>query len=372
MKFFSKFCLLLVHCVLITAVNAEQLNGLYEVMVPVESQSTTDLRRATASGLQTVFVRMSGRADAARFDEIQLALSTAQIYLKQYSYKRERKVDEGGEQLILVLEFESEQVDKQLRLAGLPLWSGNRPTTLVWLVVEDGEGRRIAGTESSPEAVAALQQHARRRGLAVDLPLLDLEDNIAISADSLWALNGHEAEQASSRYQPDTLLIGKASLLSNGLWLGAWQFSFEGQRLEFEVEASDIGAFIGLAIDRVAELLAQHYAIAPVSIAQDGVLMRLGGIHNFSDYARAVRYLEGLAAIRYANVVNIEGDEIILQLVAEGQLQQLEQAIARDELLRPRAVNTAVEDAVLLNYQWTKSTGLALPDNEPVNGGNSQ
>ena len=362
MKFFSRLCLLLVCGVFIHAASAEQLNGLYEVVVPVESQSSSDLRKATASGLKIVFVRVSGRTDAAVYEEVQLALGTAQIYLKQYSYKRERNTEDGSEQLKLMLEFEQEQVDKQLRVAGLPLWSGNRPSILVWLVVDDSGGRRIVGEETSPDGVAAIQYHAERRGLPIDLPLLDLEDNIAISADELWSLNSGQAQQASSRYQSDTLLIGKASQLSSGLWLGAWRFSFEGQSVEFEIEARDIESFVGLAIDRVAELLARQYAIAPVSIAQDGILMRLGGIHNFTDYTAAVNYLEGLAAIRHANVVSIEGEEIILRLVAEGQLEQLELAIARDKLLLPAEVDLLAVDAVLLNYLWPGSTGLKSTD----------
>lgn len=358
MKLFSIFCLLLAYCVFMPAASAEQLNGLYEVVVPVESQSNSDLRKATASGLGVVFVRVSGRTDAAVHEEIQLALKNAKVYLKQYSYKRERNTEDGSEQLTLMLEFEQEQVDKQLRVAGLPLWSNNRPSILMWLVVDDSDGRRIVGEESSPEGVAAIVLHAERRGLPVDLPLLDLEDNIAISADKLWSLNSEEVHKASKRYQSDTLLIGKASQLSSGLWLGAWRFSFEGQSIEFEVEARDIDAFVSLAIDRVAELLAKQYAIAPVSIAQDGILMRLGGIRNFSDYAQAVSYLESLAAIRHANVVTIDGEEIILRLVAEGQLEQLELAIARDELLLPAQLDLLAEDGVLLNYLWPDSAGL--------------
>lgn len=357
MKFFSRFCLLLACGVVTNMATAEQLNGLYEVVVPVETQSSGDLRKATASALEILFIRVSGRTDAAVYEEVQLALGTAQIYLKQYSYKRERNTEDGSEQLKLMLEFEPEQVDKQLRVAGLPLWSSNRPSVLMWLVLDDSGGRRIVGEESSPEAVAAIQYHAERRGLPIDLPLLDLEDNVAISADELWSLNSREAQQASGRYQFDTLLIGKASQLSNGLWLGAWRFSFEGQVVEFEIEARDIESFVGLAIDRIAELLARQYAIAPVSIAQDGILMRLGGIHNFTDYTAAVSYLEGLAAIRHANVVNIEGEEIVLRLVAEGQLEQLELAIARDKMLIPAKVDLLAVDAVLLNYLWPGSTG---------------
>ena len=79
MKFFS-ISLLLVYTLFISAVSAEQLSGLYEVAVPVESQSSADLRKATATGLATVFVRMSGRADSTRHPEIKQAVASAQAY----------------------------------------------------------------------------------------------------------------------------------------------------------------------------------------------------------------------------------------------------------------------------------------------------
>jgi hypothetical protein len=354
MKFFP-LSLLLAYSVLCSMVSAEPLNDLYKVVVPVASQSSADLRTASGAGLATVFIRMSGRADTLQSPLIKQAMGNAQSYLQQYSYTRVRDPNDGSEQLNLVLDFEPGQVDAQLRAAGLPMWSANRPSILLWLAFDEGAGRQVVGVQSSPQTVAAIEVHAKRRGLPIHLPLLDLEDNIAVSAQALWSLDLAKAEQASSRYQPDSLLIGKASLLSTGKWLGAWRFSFDGRTVDFETEAADLDAFVGQAIDRVAEQLSGTYAILPVSIARDGILVRLGGIETFTDYARAIRYLEGLAAIRSASVVAIDGNEIILRLAADGQLQQLQQVISRDGLLLPGAARVTAagqRDEVLLNYQW--------------------
>ncbi len=361
MKLFSKYCLLLLCAVFMMAAKAGQPGGLYAVVVPVASQSSGDLRKATASGLKTAFIRVSGRADVAQYKEIQAALGSAQVYLKQYSYQRDRDAALGTEQLQLLLEFERAQVDKQLRVAGLPHWSSKRPSVLLWLVVEDGKGRRIVGTELSPEIVMAIQRHATRRGLPVELPLLDLEDNAAVSTEALWQLDRQQAEQVSRRYQPDTLLIGRASQLSNGQWLGRWRFIDEGQVREFELQAADVNDYVGQAIDTVTAILSAQYAIAPVSIAEEGVLMRLSGIKSFSDYARAIRYLEGLTAIRDANVINIDGEVIIIRLFAEGQLQQLELVLARDKKLLPISALVLPEYTIALNYQWPDPVDSELP-----------
>ena len=362
MKCLLKFLLLLSPGLFALAPSAGEVSGLYQVVVPVQSQSTMELRKAAASGLQTIFVRVSGRADTLKQQDIRQAVAAAQTYLKQYSYKRERDAVDGSEILTVILEFERELVDGQLRVAGLPLWPANRPSILFWLAVDDGEGRLIAGLETSPEAVAAIQHHSTRRGLPINLPLLDLEDNIALSVDTLWAFKTPAIAKASSRYQSDILLFGKATRLSSGKWLGACRLSFEGRIIEFEVQADDLDAFVGRAVDRVAEQLGEQYAIVPVSIAQDEILMRLQGVRNFTDYARIVSYLDKLAAIRMVNVVSIDGETIVLRLIAEGQLQQLQQAIARDGLLLPVAATGLNEENILLNYQWA---GSAAPEPEP-------
>jgi hypothetical protein len=98
-----------------------------------------------------------------------------------------------------------------------------------------------------------------------------------------------------------------------------------------------------------------HYAIAPVDISEGGLLMRLTGVADFKDYARAITYLEGVAAIRHANVVQIEGNEIIVRLIADGLLPQLQQSLALDNRLLPAAGGDAAyagKYPIVLDYQW--------------------
>ena len=71
------------------------------------------------------------------------------------------------------------------------------------------------------------------------------------------------------------------------------------------------------------------------------------------DYARAISYLENVAAIRHANVIDIQGSEIIVRLVADGLLPQLEQAFALDKRLQPMLSGAYQgEYSVVLDYRW--------------------
>ncbi|ARN72969.1 DUF2066 domain-containing protein [Oceanicoccus sagamiensis] len=350
----------IVYCLLLSPLaSAEEVDGLYDTAVKVDSQSSQDLTRATREGLSTVLVRVSGNAELVQQPAIKSAIKNASQYIKQFRYeKRPRLIasepaNVEGEQLYAVIEFEPKLIDATLREAGLPLWSSNRPTVLLWVVVAEGNKRRFANADTDPDLLQAIAANAERRGLAVKLPTLDLEDMVAVSTDQLWQLNHPRANAAVERYQTDTVLLGRVTRLTNGEWLGSWRYSYAGQTIRFDAEATSANDYIAVAVDEVAERLAQQYAIAPVNIADNGVLMRLSGINDFTAYARAISYLESVAAIRHANVVSVEADEIIVRLIADGLLAQLEQSFALDKRIQPQVLSSYQGDyTIALDYAW--------------------
>lgn len=335
---------------------AAQVEGLYDVAVPVASQSNKDLRLAEKQGLATVFVRVTGSAEVVKQVAIAKAVKQANKYTRQFQYEDYIDPLTNEESLRVVIEFEAELVDQQLRLAGLPMWSSNRPTVLLWMVVEDASGRRFVSAEQDPDIVKAIIENANRRGLAIKLPVLDLKDMVAVTPDKLWQLNSWDMEAAIERYQPDTFLLGRAARLSNGELLGKWLYSYNLQQLDMDGDAANADRYIAMAINQIAESLSEQYAIAPVKMADNGVLMRLSGIDSFVTYARAINYLESVAAISHANVVYIDGDEIIVRLVADGELSQLQQSFDLDKRLQPQLQASPRQDyLIVLDYSWPTS-----------------
>lgn len=333
------------------AVSTEPVAGLYDVTISVASQSTRDRITVTRQALETVFIRVSGNSQIVDQPEIRKAVGDASIYIKRFSYR----MDSVGvdQELYIDLEFESTLIDKTLREAGLPFWSSNRPNILLWLVIEDANGRRFINQENDADIFDAINSHAIRRGLTLRLPDLDLEDTIAVSPNDMWQLNSYKARAAAERYRADTLLFGRVTKLTSGAFLGRWVFNNSVDEIEFDGDAPTTDEYIGLSFDVIADDLARQYAIAPVGIADSGVIMRLVGINQFVQYARAIRYLESVSAIRHANVIKIEGDEIIIRLIADGSLSQLKQALALDKkLLLVEKINDQSSRRVDLDFRW--------------------
>lgn len=337
---------------------AEQLQGLYDVELKVSSQSRRDRRKATVEGLKTVFVRISGNHSVLEQASIKASYKKAESYLKQFSYVKRQDVESGDEQVIIHMEFEATLIERLLREQGLPMWSSNRPTVLVWLVADGPEGRHFVGA-GDERIVAQIQAQAKRRGLAIKMPSLDLEDSVALSPNELWSLSLWSAQRAASRYQADSLLIGRMTELSNGQWIGSWVFNNAGQPSKLDSDAPKLDTFMGEGMDLVADRLAATYAIVPVKMSAQGVLMRLTGINNFADYARAVHYLEQLSAVRYANPMHVEKNEMLVHLIADGQLHQLEQSLALGKRLKKisplEVLDAAAYPPIQLNYHWPAS-----------------
>jgi hypothetical protein len=330
---------------------AAPLEGLYRVTVPVDSQSSRDLQRGSEQGFREVLVRASGNARVLENAAVQESLAKAKPFVNQYGYQQTQS-DEGGPLLLLQLDFEGALVEQLLRENGLPFWPANRPSLLIWLVIDAGSGPSYFTPELYPDMFQHLRDELQRRGLVASFPLFDLEDRMTAAPEQLWQLNSLSADQIAHRYGSDMALIGRVSQLSSGQWLGSWLLSGNQQYQRYDGELAQPLDYISAIVDAVADQLAEQYAIVPTEGSEQGVLTRIEGISNFQAYIRTVKYLEGLAMVSHAVPVSVEGDVLLLRLLADGQLHQLEQSIALDRQLVPVVVSPLAADSATLHYRW--------------------
>ena len=345
MKTGFSILLLLFACL---TVRAEPVKGLYSVAVDVQSQSDSALGQAAQAGLGEVLVRITGDEKVMANDAAKTIVRNARRYLSQYRY-RKVKNDKDKDQLQVVLEFAPSQLEAQLREKGIALWPANRPSVLFWLVVDDKTGRSIADKDNYPEVDIAVNDHSRRRGLAIREPLLDLRDTTLANVKTLWSLDPDVLAPAQKRYRADGVLMGRATVLSNGRWLGRWVYRYGEQTYAFDGDGANADGYVAAVFDKLANLQASQFAIAPQATG-DSVLMQIAGLEQYGDYAAAVSYLQGLAAIGHANVVEMDGDRVVFQLIADGQLSQLRQALALDRRLVP--MSEPAGSGISLYYQW--------------------
>ncbi len=345
-------------------VMAQQANY-FQTEVVVASQGASERGRAAAVGLERVLVRLSGSRDVAQSAAVKTALSRATRYVEQYQYKQGR--DElGARREFMSMSFAPRVIEQLLREANLPYWPTNRPPVLVWLVNDtEAEGRRLVNDRNN-NLLAALLEEAQTRGLPLRLPLLDMEDQLAFSAERAWALDEQAVLQASERYNSDVLLMGRYTQDTAGQWLMTWQYYLGGQWQSFDERTQSLSSLVAAVINPVADELAARYAVAPGGAETGLSLAQVSGINSFKDYREALDYLLGLALVDGYQLRSQLGDSLLLELDLNGDLQQLQNALALDGKLYldaqisppgPQLMVPPADGGALLRLRWTGGAG---------------
>lgn len=345
-------CLLLLSIQLLPPAYAQSADY-FSASVPVASQSARERERAAAEGLRAVLVRVSGTTDLEQYPQAVEALKKASSHIEQFHYEQVRNANAPAVEH-LVMTFSPGAVERILQRAGLPYWPLQRPSTLVWLVEDDiAEGKRLINDRSGP-VMQGLASTGQLRGLPLVMPLLDLEDQLAISAEQVWNLDEEAILAASERYRADTVLVGRYTRTSVGQWWTTWQFFHRGEGRNYDLRGED-GFLVGQqALTPLADYLAGLYALKSNAEGAAQLVVQIRPIDNFGAYRKALDYLQKLAVVISFNLLAVTSDSLLLSLQLNGSQEQLQNTLALDAKLRPAVAQSSPE------APW-----LAVPNGTP-------
>ena len=303
---------LLVATAFFQGAGASRFDRLYEVQVPVADQSAAERNRALEAALGEVVVRVSGTREAARSGGLPSDPGQVDRLVQQYGYL----VTPDG--LQLQVRFEPAATDQVLRQMGLPVWGNERPTTLVWLAVQDGAERRLVGADEPGAAGDALRRSAQRRAVPVILPLLDLEDQSRVRFGDVWGGFFDSVLTASRRYGADAVLIGRLQRQSGG-WGARWTLYDRNQTRQWDENVGDLSAAAALGVDGLADALAASYAGSSTAAASlDRVRVRVDDVRNLDDYAQLSNFLRSREFVSDAQLLAVSGDQAVFELELRG------------------------------------------------------
>lgn len=336
--------------------HAAEVAGLYQASVSVQSRDDArERQRAFATALRQVLVKLTGRTDVDSDPTLQQALRDAQGYVESFAYR-----NTAGSALELETVFYRARLQELIDSAGLALWPANRPETLLWVAVQETTGnRQMAEREGvGGEWLARLQAVASARGVPLALPLLDLEDRLALRPDVLWSFNADALRRASERYQVESILAVRLYPLPGEQVFARAVHLFRDQVQELDAVEIPAARFLEDSIAMVAQELAAHYAIRLSGVAQ-GAKARLvvDGVRSMEDYAAVLDYLDQLAVVQQVEVQAVSGSQLELLLDAGGQLRQLIEVLALDRRLLPLSQAQQQDAQVLLQYEWRADPG---------------
>ena len=353
---------------------AEVVPWLYDVEVAVPSQSDADRRRAAGTALAEVLTRVTGLRELPFGTNVDAAIRESERYYVRYAFAtRDIQPEDGGDAVAetrLAIHFERGTLLDLLRRTGLPVWSADRPTVLVWVVLEgalsggargaspsqegalSGGARGASpsqegalsggarGASPSPErardAVSStsvgtaeevaltMDREARRRGIMLTFPLMDLEDR-GLRVTDLWGRFWTAIMRVSRRYTRDLMLLGRVAANPGGGWSSHWELKslVDEQELAatFDHEGSSAAAVAGEAVHRVADALARRFAVRGGDL--DTIALTVRRAQTVQGYAAVLAYLQSREYIARVDVSAVEPDALHLKLHSRSARDQL-------------------------------------------------
>ena len=306
--------------------NAVEVRDRYLVKLPVAQQGRTVLWNASLKGFKEVLVRKSGSSEILRSPEVQRAYRKVTSYLQRFEYASQEDNSEFPYEIALY--FEPRLIDSLIQEAKMPLWGSNRPLTIIWLAVEENFERKVVlESEEEQSLYPVLKENAVRRGLPIIMPLMDLEDELAVSISDIWGRFPWTIKQASIRYPSDVVMYGRINQVGE-TWQGKFGYINQDQEVAFDALGESQHEVIANMMDTLADRLCDKYCVVQEIGQKNELLINVTDISNFKQFEAAENYLSDLSSVNKVEVIKITKYDVLFKLTLLGQINSTVEGIA--------------------------------------------
>lgn len=331
--------LLIVPLPVIAGISDEQL---YTVRQPVDDQSESNRQQAARQALLEVLSRVTGLGTIPRNQPINSALARPDRFYSEYVFVRSDQANsqDGTAALALEVRFQEQAILELVRTARLPIWWSGRPLSMAWMVVEQDGQRSLLRDGGQLELGQAMHRQARKRGLPVALPLLDLQDNLQVSSGIVWGNFLPTLIRATDRYGINQLIVGRMraeTVDDQTLYSGDWQVAF-AQDLD-PVTINFSGLTAEQAANVATELATSYFAPAMTVFAGDQFdhILHVDKVTEIGQYARMMKYFRQFEFVEDVTVASIVDGKMALNVSTAASAKLLLSLLTRDGRLATQA-----------------------------------
>ena len=337
--------------------------NLFYEEVEIADESAEARQDSIARAFHKVLIKLTGNSKIKSHQGVPGLLKKSPDYVSQYRYRVEEISGDpqpGAESRqatrYIQIQFDQAAVDRALADLGIAIWEGTRPEVLLWLAYTQQGKPRLLDAETLPEAIPLLQQAAAGSGIPLQLPLMDLQDQVALSGADVWNADEPAVRQASRRYPHDVILTAKVSGSEGAGWNGSWVLYNRDEPRKFTRSGENLTRVLKRGMDRAADLLAEIYAPVASGEASAPVSVRILQVDTVGDYARVMDLLNRLGSGSRVSVKSMQADSLRVDVWIRGGRQALSNSLQlRGQLIPepgvPEAGGAAVEELVFrLNH----------------------
>ena len=328
-------------CGLSFMVSAAQVTDLYQGKAPTSG----DMVAAQSQALGDVLVKVTGKRDILTQPDVVKALAAPGDYVQHYGYQ------DVGPVKFLKADFNVAKVNALISQSKFALLGPARPQMALWLVINEGE-RRILPDQSSDGWASALRTQSQAMGLPVSIPLMDLDDNMAVNATDVWGRFAAPILQASQRYGAEMVVLGKLTP-EGDKWSIDWGLygPKAGGELAELTRGSSSGTQAEVAqhfADELAAWLVQNYGTRISGVASSQTLV-VEGLSGIDGMITVQKMLQGMASVTKVTIGKLEGDKVTFDLSLQGDKAELIRGLQLESRLRQIDDNDSG-----LRYQWSQ------------------
>lgn len=317
---------------------AVEVMNLYDAEVPVRDQSTEIRQEAFPKALERVLIRLSGNRSIAEMPEGRNILAVASRYVLQYQYQSVELVKNrtGASSLLLKVEFDGRALIHRMQRGNLPVWGSNRPSTLIWLGIQQGYKRRILAEGDEDEVRTVLDTEAYQRGLPLLFPLMDLDDRAQVEFADIGGGFATRVLDASARYEADIVVTGVLVQQNDKApWTSHWTVYRDKVSSRWTSHGS-LQDVVTAGIDGIADILASRYAVkGGEQDLRNEIRLEITHILRLQNYAKVLNHLKSLSSVISVQPIFVHGDTVRYKLLIQGDQQNLERAIILGRVLVP-------------------------------------
>lgn len=321
---------LLSLCGAVTAADVDIFSG----SAVVASQSEADRDSGARAALKETLIKASGDASIAYDPGLPAVLAGAANLLRFHSYRESLQATADGTselRLRLDAQFDPAGVENALLTLGRPMWGRQRPTALVWLVIDNNGSKQIVSSFQQ-SALGALTSVAEFRGLPIQLPRMDGADLNRLDPVTLWDAPPATVAAASQRYNARVILVARLQRLQDR-WDARYTLidgrEFENWTASDSAAAGVLAAAVNGAVDRVA----RRYAIDTREAGLGQITVWIEDVRSAADYATIMGYLGKLPAASELAPQAAQAGRMQLRMQVAVGAQRFRQLLSYDRVL---------------------------------------
>ena len=325
---------------------------LYSAEAPVSGETAEARNVAVRSAFSKVLVKLTGDRLAETRTGYDNLLAAGPGLVQQYRYRLDESGAAGSTGRLLWVRFDPPAVDRLLAGNAWSVWRAPRPRLLLWLAKDEGGVRSLLNPEFAPELVAVLRGRAEQRGITLQMPLMDLEDQAQVTAADIWGSAEGTIRAASRRYGDGPILLGRLKFRGAGRWQPDWTILDAGRIQPLAAGTGILIDSLADGVDLAADWLASTYAPSVVTTGPAPVQVVISGVYALRDYAQVLEVMGKAAGTTRLSVRRAAGDLLVFDVWLDGDAAEFSQGLLQVSALQEQPVAPNGVGVQQLVYRW--------------------